>query len=324
MGEVPEGIAEQTTSRLFRSTPSLADMPPLIITCATTGGFDQSQNPNLPQTAEEQAETAAQALEAGASIIHIHGRRKDDPRLPSNEAARYQEINRAIRERAPEIIIDNTQTIAPLIQPDRQLIGDIYHWKTAPMHANPEIIALNPGPMTFRGNGQRASSAYVTTFDDTLQTAIELRERGIKPQLFLYHPGHLDLFAYLLDHDALAPPYFVQLVFGQQSGIPYTPESVLYMVRHLPENTIYQTCALELDEIEVNLYAILLGGHVRTGMEDTIYYRRDEHATGNRQFVERIVRIATDIGRRIATPAEARAMLGLGAPSTYEASTSEG
>lgn len=312
---MPEGIG--VVDRLIGSRQRLADMPPLIITCATTGGFTQADNPNLPQTAEDQAETAAQVQDVGAAIIHIHGRRADDPTEPSNDADQYGIINAAIRAKAPDIIIDNTQTIAELETDEGILGGSLHYYKSAPMYASPEIMSLNPGPMTFRGGAGRKSTAYVATFDTTLRAAVEFRERGVKPQIFLYHPGHLDLLAYLLQHDALEAPYFVQLVFGQQSGIPCTPDSVLFMVRNLPANTIFQTCALELDELEVNLMSILLGGHVRTGMEDGVLYRRDDPATGNRQFVERIVRIATDIGRRVATPAEARQMLGLGAPTTY-------
>lgn len=292
-------------------------MPPLIITCATTGGFTQADNPILPQTADEQAETAAQVQEAGAAIIHIHGRRADDPTKASNDSDQYRIINSAIRAKASDIIIDNTQTVAEIDTDEGNLGDSLHYYKSAPMYANPELMSLNPGPMTFRGGEGRKSKAYIATFDTTLRAAMDYRERSIKPQIFLYHPGHLDLLAYLIQHDALEAPYFVQLVFGQQSGIPCTADSVLFMVRNLPSNSIFQTCALELDELEVNLMSILLGGHVRTGMEDGVFYRDGDPATGNRQFVERIVRIATDIGRRVATPAEARQMLGLGAPSSY-------
>lgn len=306
------------TTHLWGQRQQLADMPPLIITCATSGGFTQADNPNLPQTAEEQAETARLVEPAGASIIHIHGRTLEDPTKMSNQSEVYLRINSMIRANAPHIIIDNTQTVASLATNDEHLQDAVHYYKSAPMFAKPEIMSLNPGPMTFRGGEQQGAKAYVATFDTTLQAALEMRERNIKPQVFLYHPGHLDLLAYLIQHDALETPYFVQLVFGQQSGIPCNADSVLYMVRQLPDQTIFQTCALGLDELEVNLLSILLGGHVRTGMEDSVEYRKADPATGNKQFVDRIVRIASDIGRRIATPQEARTMLGLGAPTAYD------
>lgn len=312
---MPEGV--QSIGNLRQSRTRVADMPPLIITCAVSGDHNQKSNSNLPQTADEQATAAAQALAAGASIVHIHGRREDDPTKPSNDPNRYRTINAAMRAKAPEIIIDNTQTVAQLSDTG-DLAGGLYYYKSAPMYANPELMSLNPGPMTFRGGPNAPSSAYVTTFDDTARTADELRRRGVKPQVFLYHPGHLDLLDYLIQQDVIDAPYFVQLVFGQQSGISCTPDSVLFMARNLPENTIFQTCALGLDAVEVNLLSILLGAHVRTGMEDNLFYRKDEPTTGNAQLVERIVRIATDLGRRVAHPNEAREMLGLkSTPSTY-------
>ena len=286
-------------------------MPPVIINAAVTGGHQKSENPNVPVTAEEQADAAAAVFAAGATIVHIHARRTDDPTLPSHEADRYREINDLIRSRAPGILVDNSQTVGKLATEGGELIGSVGYWKSAPIEAGPDMMALNPGPMTFRGGNGAASRVYAGSFDDTERTANVLRERGIKPQVFLYHPGHLDILDHLIQNDALDKPYFVQLVFGQQSGIPTSPDSVLYMVRNLPEDSIFQTCALGLEEIHVNALSLLLGGHVRTGMEDCIDYQRDELAQGNAQFVERIVRMANDLGRRVTTVEETRPMLGM-------------
>ena len=161
----------------------------------------------------------------------------------------------------------------------------MYRYESLPLEAGPEIMALNPGPMTFRGKGSSPGVVLATTFDHTERAAHALRERGIKPQVFLYHPGHLDLLEYLITHDALDAPYFVQLVFGQQSGIGTSPDNVFSMVRNLPPGCIFQTCALGLEAVQVNTLAILLGGHVRTGMEDCIDYQRDEPARDNAQLV---------------------------------------
>ena len=178
-------------------------------------------------------------------------------------------------------------------------------------------MSLNTGPMTFRGGEKSPSSVVVTTFDETERVANEMCERGIKPQVFIYHPGHFDLLEYLISHDALDKPYFVQLVFGQQSGIATNPENLLFTVKQLPADTLFQTCALGLEAIQVNTLAILLGGHVRTGMEDCLEYQRGELAQGNVQLVERVVRIANELGRPIATSEEARRMIGIGAPTQY-------
>lgn len=297
-----------------------AGMPPLIISCATTGGHQKEENRGVPVTAMEQAEAAAQVAAAGAQIIHIHARDRDDPTRETDRAERYLEANALIRAHEPVIIIDNTQAVAPIESADEELGGAVYRYESLPLEARPEIMALNPGPMTFRGGGDSPSVVLATTFDHTERAAHALRERGIKPQVFLYHPGHLDLLEYLITRDALDEPYFVQLVFGQQSGIPTSPDNVLSMVRNLPPGCIFQTCALGVEAIQVNALAILLGGHVRTGMEDCIDYQRDEPARDNAQLVRRVARISQDLGRRVATIQGARQMLGLGAPSEYPAS----
>lgn len=286
-------------------------MPPVIITCATTGGFQKTDNPNVPVTAAEQAEDAARVLEVGASIVHFHGRDPNDPTKDSHDPETYKAILAAVRARAPRALIDFTQTVAPLDAGGAELLGKIYYYKSAPMAARPDMMALNPGPMTFRGGGEYPSGIYITSFDDTLRAATAMRELGIKPQVFVYHPGHLDLLDHLIKHDALDSPYWVQLVFGQQSGISATPESVLYMARNLPPGCLFQTCALDLSAVQVNVLSLLLGGHVRCGLEDTIRYQRDEPAKSNVQSVERIARIARDLGRRVATVDETRQMLGL-------------
>ena len=271
----------------------------------------------MPVTAEEQAEAAAEVFAAGATIIHIHARQADDPTQASHEADRYREINEMMRAKAPHILVDNSQGFADLTTAGSEFVGSAHHYKSAPIEAGPDIMAFNPGPMTFRGGAAYTggdggpSKVTLATFDDSERTAQRLRERGIKPQVFLYHPGHLDILDYLIQRDALDKPYFLQLVFGQESGINTSMDSFLYMVRNLPEDSLFQTCALGLEELHVNVMAMLLGGHVRTGLEDGIHYQRGELARSNTQMVERIARIANDLGRGVATIEETRRMLGI-------------
>ena len=291
-------------------------MPPVIISAVVTGGHQKSENPAVPVTAEEQAEAAAAVFAAGATIIHIHARQADDPTQPSHEADRYREINEMMRSKAPQILVDNSQGFADLTTAGSDFVGTAHHYKSAPIEAGPDIMAFNPGPMTFRGGGAYTggsgpSQVTLATFDDSERTAHRLRARGIKPQVFLYHPGHLDILDYLIQRDALDKPYFLQLVFGQQSGINTSMDSLLYMVRNLPEDSIFQTCALGLEALQVNVMSILLGGHVRTGLEDCIHYQRGELARSNAQMVERIARIANDLGRGVATIEQTRRMLGI-------------
>ena len=296
-------------------------MPPVIISAAVTGENQKSDNPGVPVTAEEQAEEAAAVYAAGARIIHIHARQADDPTKGSNDPARYREINTMMRAKAPDILIDNSQTVAELSTPPGSLTGSAHYFRSAPIEAAPDIMSLNAGPMTFRrgaaytGGSETPSAVYATTFDHTEHAANLAREHGIKPQVFLYHPGHLDILDHLIAHGALDKPYFVQLVFGQQSGIATSPDNLLLMARNLPEDTIFQTCALGLEEIHVNALSLLLGGHVRTGLEDSLLYQHNVPAQSNVQLVERIVQIANALGRRVATAEETREMLGIGCPA---------
>ncbi len=292
-------------------------MPPVIISAVVTGGHQKSENPAMPVTAEEQADAAAEVFAAGATIIHIHARQAEDPTQASHEADRYREINELMRAKAPQILVDNSQGFADLTTAGSDFVGTAHHYKSAPIEAGPDIMAFNPGPMTFRGGAAYTggdsgpSKVTLATFDDSERTAHRLRERGIKPQVFLYHPGHLDILDYLIQRDALDKPYFLQLVFGQQSGINTSMDSFLYMVRNMPDDSLFQTCALGLEELHVNVMAMLLGGHVRTGLEDCIHYQRGELAQSNAQMVERIARIANDLGRGVATIDQTRRMLGI-------------
>lgn len=292
-------------------------MPPVLISAAVTGEHQKSDNPGVPVTAEEQADEAAAVYAAGARIIHIHARQADDPTKGTNNPARYHEINAMMRAKATDILIDNSQTVAELSMPPDSLVGAAYFFRSAPIEAAPDLMSLNAGPMTFRsgasytGGVDTPSTVYATTFDHTERAANQAREHGIKPQVFLYHPGHLDILDHLIARDALDKPYFVQLVFGQQSGIATSPDNVLSMIKNLPEDTIFQTCALGMEEIHVNVLSLLLGGHVRTGLEDSLLYQKGIPAQSNVQLVERVVQIANALGRRVATAGEARRMLGI-------------
>lgn len=288
-------------------------MPPVIISVAITGTNQKSGNPAVPVSAEEQADEALAVFEAGASIVHFHARQPDDPSEFAHSIDRYREINDLIRSKAP-MLVDNSQGVLDLPSEGSGLLGTA-HFVVPQAEAEPDIMALNPGPMTFRGGaaytggGDSPSKVFISTFDDAEQAANRLRDNGVKPQVFIYHPGHLDVLDYLISREALEKPYFLQLVFGQESGIAMSMESFNYTLRNLPEDSIFQTCALGLEAVQVNTMAILSGGHVRTGLEDCLHYQRGELAQSNVQLVERISRIAKDLGRQVATVEETKEIL---------------
>ena len=283
---------------------------PLIVTCAITGDHSPQSHSALPVSASEQAAAAEAATAAGAAIVHVHGRDPRDHSRPASEVHHYTAIADAIRQRVPEAIVDFTQSAAPVVDGE-----NLFRYTALAVDAAPDMMSLNPGPMTFRAGPGRPSSAVISTFEDTARIATLLRSRGVKPQVFLYHPGHLDLLEYLIERDVLEPPYWLQLVFGQQSGMPAAPEMLLFMVKNLPTGSVFQACGVGRASIEAGLLSLLLGGHVRTGMEDALEYRPGEPVVDNAQLVSRVVRFATDLGRPIATAAQTRAMIGLADPS---------
>ena len=127
--------------------------------------------------------------------------------------------NELMRAAAPQILIDNSQGFADIPTEGSGFLGSAHHYKSAPIEAEPDIMAFNPGPMTFRGGaaytggGSGPSKVTLASFDSAQRTAQRLREKGIKPQVFLYHPGHLDILDYLIEQDVLEKPYFLQLGF---------------------------------------------------------------------------------------------------------------
>jgi 3-keto-5-aminohexanoate cleavage enzyme len=290
-------------------------MPPVIISVAITGTNQKTSNPAVPVSADEQANEALAIFEAGASIVHFHARKVDDPAQFAHDIERYSEINELIRSKAP-MLVDNSQGVVDLPSEDTGLLGTV-HYVVPQAEAKPDIMALNPGPMTFRGGaaytggGSSPSKMFISSFDDAEYAANRLRENGVKPQVFIYHPGHLDVLDYLISRDAIDKPYFLQLVFGQESGISTSMESFHYTIRNIPEDSIFQTCALGLEAVQVNTMAILTGGHVRTGLEDCLHYQRGELAESNVQLVNRIKRLANDLGRKVATVKETKEMLGI-------------
>jgi len=283
---------------------------PLLITAAINGERQAEEVASVPLTDAQQADEAAVLAAAGVQILHMHVRDKDDPSRPSYEESRYIETCNAIREAAPGILLDCSQMVAPLRCEGGNFVG-LPSVIRFPFGAAPDIMSLNAGPMIYRGSNGSPSELLATSFDEILRAADSMRANGIKPQIFIYHPGQLDVLEYLIEHDVLEKPYFIQLVFGQESGMRLDPEGIILTVRNLPMPCVFQACALGHAELYANVFAVLLGGHVRVGLEDSALYRPDELALSNIQLVDRVTRIASDLGRAPASPAEARAILGI-------------
>jgi 3-keto-5-aminohexanoate cleavage enzyme len=139
--------------------------------------------------------------------------------------------------------------------------------------------------------------------------AREMVERGVKPELEVFNNGHLNEVYHLLEKDILEPPYYINLIFGSGTFTIPSPENLVNMVRNLPDDSIFNVLATGPHQVPLTTMGAILGGHVRVGMEDNLYFDRGEPATSNAQLVERTVEIIDRMGRDLATPAETREIL---------------
>jgi 3-keto-5-aminohexanoate cleavage enzyme len=301
---------------------------PVIITCAVDGGIQgKESNPAIPETPEEIAAQAYEAYNAGASMVHIHARDPEklwDTTLDPQVCA---EVNALVRQRCPDLIINNTTGGGPTTTMEDRFRG---------LEARPEMASLNMGPdmSRFQIKERRAPLAHphdALQFDVCLAftygimegLAGKIQELGIIPEMEMYHGGNYWVSQELIRKGLVMPPYVFQFVMGYQTSVFPTPENVIALIRELPPESIYFVAGIGVFQLPMTTLGLLLGGHVRVGLEDNVYYSRGRKFAGNGEAVERAVRIARELNREIATPAQAREMLGLSAtPSTYPAPAS--
>jgi len=275
----------------------------VMLTVAPTGGVHgKDANPNLPEQPAEIAEQVAECEELGAAIVHLHARDEHG----ENDASRLQAVNNAVRERCDDIIIQNTTGGQGTL--DARLHGI----RTSPP---PEMASLDMGPFN---RGQHIITEHNRHNIELLAT--EMREKGIKPELECFNNGHLNEAHRLIEQGALEEPYYINLIFGQGTFTRPTPENVLNMVSNLPEAAEFNLLAVGQHQLPLTTLSVLLGGHVRVGMEDNLYYRRGEPAQSNAQLVERTVDVVQSLDRDLATPDEARERLGIERARTRTAS----
>jgi 3-keto-5-aminohexanoate cleavage enzyme len=268
------------------------DREKLILTVATTGGIHgKDANPNLPEQPEEIARHVAECEQLGAAIVHVHGRDEHG----ENDPTRLQEVNDAIREQCEDIIIQNTTGGQ---SPYENRVAGI---RTDP---HPEMASLDMGPFN---RGEHIITEH--TRHNIKRLAREMNEKGIKPELEVFNNGHLNEVYRLLEEDILDPPYYINIIFGSGTFTMPKPRNVINLIDNLPEESEFNLLATGRNQLPLTTLAMIMGGHVRVGMEDNLYYRRGEPVESNAQLVERTVAIANWLGRDLATPDEARDIL---------------
>jgi 3-keto-5-aminohexanoate cleavage enzyme len=276
-------------------------MDPLIITVAPVGAeLQRDQTPHLPITPAQLAEVAARSQAAGASILHLHCRNDDGSN--THEIARFREALEAVRSRS-ELIVQFSTGGAIGMTPEQRV---------APLELAPEMATLTCGTVNF-GDG-----VFENSFPIMRSILAAMKRYGVRPELEIFDAGHLSNAKRLAGEGVLTLPQHVDFVLGVPGGLDATVEHLCELVRNLPASCTWSVAGIGRAQLPMALAALAMGGHVRVGLEDNIYYTRGRLAT-NEELVERVVRIASELGRPIATPAQARLMLGL--PGIVRAAT---
>ena len=271
-------------------------MEKLIVSVATTGSWPTKQmTPYVPVTPEEIASSAIEAWREGASIVHIHVR--DDAGNVVCDPARYRKAMELIRNAGCDIVLNLSTSggAGGASEEDRLAVVDLH----------PDLASFDAGSMNF---GERV---FLNSPDFLARLARRMREQGVKPEIECFDTGQIDNAVRIIGQDLIDPPYWFQIVLGVKGGASPSPRQLLHMVDMLPQGAPWSVCAVGRDQLPMNTVAIAMGGHARTGLEDNIYYRKGELAVSNAQLVARVVRIGREMGREIASPSEARAILGL-------------
>lgn len=269
-------------------------MSKVIITAAISGAeVTKAMNPAVPYRVEEFVREAKSAADAGAAIIHLHARHDDGS--PTQDRERYRIIMEAIREACPQVIIQPSTGGATGMTAQERL---------QPTELDPEMASLDCGTMNFGGD-----EIFINTENMIIEFAARMRERGIKPELECFDKSHIDMALRLVRQGHIDRPLHFNIVLGVNGGATATPRDLLFLRHSLPEDASYTVTAMGRQQLPLNVMAMAMGGHPRTGFEDNLYYARGVKAESNGQLVARLVRIAKEMNLEIASPDEARQIL---------------
>src|SRR4051794_23823232 len=275
----------------------------VIITCALTGGVHGKEaNPNLPEQPDEIVAQGIAAWRAGAAILHVHARNPDGSNTMSPEI--YGELHRRLCSET-DAIVQLTTGGSPTLPVEQRLNTVLLA---------PEMCSLNLGLLNFFIRGEQVF--FANHRSDIGRFAREIAARDVKPELEVYSAAMLEEVEHLLSLGILSPPYVINLVFHTptQGGTRGTPENLLDAVariRALTADVRINVSSMGPTQLPLTTIGLAMGLNIRVGMEDNVLYRRGEPLRDNAQLVERAVRIARELDREPATPAQARELLGL-------------
>src|ERR1035437_9628728 len=277
---------------LAMTKQTLINMEKLIITAALTGAeVTRQQQPVLPISPDEIAIAVEECVKAGAAIVHLHARNADGS--PTQDKETYRRIIAAVRARCDVIIQVSTGGAVGMTAAER----------IAPVSLKPEMATLSMGTVNFGDDVFMNHPANMEIFLRAMQ------EHGVKPELEIFDTGMITTVRRWLKKGLLTAPLHFDFVLGVPGGMAGTPEALMYMKSQLPAGCTWTVAGIGAAQLPLGTLAIVLGGHVRVGFEDNIFYRKDELAHSNAQLVARLARISVELGRALATPDEARAIL---------------
>lgn len=291
-----------------------APLPKVFITCAITGNLTKpEQSPHLPVTPQQIAESALEAAEAGAAIAHIHVR---DPATgrPSMELSLYEEVVARIRAGNPELIINLTTGPGGRFVPSEQdpKIAGPGTTLMAPEQRVAHVAALRPDICTLDLNTMNSGGEVViNTPGNVRRMAKVISDAGVRPEIELFDSGDIALLNDLIKDGTLRPRPLTSFVMGVRYGFQPSPETVLYARNLLPEGALFTAIGIGRSAFQSVALSYLAGGHVRVGLEDGVYIDHGVLASSNAALVEKARRIVEGLGGAIATPQEARALIGL-------------
>jgi 3-keto-5-aminohexanoate cleavage enzyme len=277
-----------------QTMPSMQD--PLIISAALTGSWPtKAQNPAVPITETEIADAAVACWREGAAIVHIHVRNEQGK--VTCDPVRYSRVRDLIRSAGCDVVINMSTGGGAGQTTDEQ--------RMEPVDLAPEIASFDCGSLNFGAGVFVNSPAFLD------ELAVRMRRHGVLPEIECFEPGHVANALRLIDEGKLAAPFWFQMVLGVRGGSPGDVKQLVHLVDMLPPGALWSCCGIGRAQLPLNLAAMAMGGHVRTGLEDNLFYHKGVLADSNAQLVARLALLAGEVGRPVASPADARQILGL-------------
>lgn len=278
----------------------------IIISAALTGAAtNRSHCPHIPYTPEEIAEEAKRAVDAGASIVHIHAR--EDNGMPSWRTEVFESIQKEVRALCPEVIINYSTGAIGLSVEER-----IAHLPAT----KPEMAAFNMGSMNYAIFSKKQkkffwNGVFENSFDTMIKVVKTMNENNITPEMECFDTGHIRNVEPLREMGIIPKNACYSLVMGVLGGIPATPENLIHQIKQVPEGAFWQSIVISKKQWRLNALAAMMGGNIRVGLEDNFYLPSGEMAKSNGELVEQAVSLAQIMGREPASIEETRSFLNI-------------